>query len=144
MELLQGGAMMMAALTSSVNENTSRFIWLYDTFSGMPEPGDKDVNYRGDVAMNQWLAGRKDGYNQWCYANLETVQMNMASTCYPEKKIRFVKGMVGQTIPAEIPDKIALLRLDTDWYASTKHELENLYPLLCEGGVLIIDDWVSA
>ena len=40
-----------------------------------------------------------------------------------------------------IPKKISLLRLDTDWYESTKIELEILYPLLQKGGILIIDDY---
>jgi hypothetical protein len=55
--------------------------------------------------------------------------------------MHFVKGKVEDTIPASTPDRIAILRLDTDWYASTRHELEHLYPLLAPGGVLIIDDY---
>jgi hypothetical protein len=50
-------------------------------------------------------------------------------------------GKVEDTIPADIPEKIALLRLDTDWYESTKHELIHLFPRLQKGGVLIIDDY---
>jgi O-methyltransferase len=49
--------------------------------------------------------------------------------------------MVEDTLPDQAPERIALLRLDTDWYASTKHELEQLYPRLAEGGVLIVDDY---
>jgi hypothetical protein len=49
--------------------------------------------------------------------------------------------MVEDTLPAEAPEKLAILRLDTDWYSSTKHELETLYPRLAEGGVLIVDDY---
>jgi O-methyltransferase len=52
-----------------------------------------------------------------------------------------VKGKVEDTIPANIPERIALLRLDTDFYRSTRHELEHLYPRLERGGVLIIDDY---
>ncbi len=43
--------------------------------------------------------------------------------------------------PGQAPDRIAILRLDTDWYASTKHELEHLYERLSPGGVLILDDY---
>ena len=50
-------------------------------------------------------------------------------------------GKVEQTIPAAAPPSIALLRLDTDWYESTRHELEYLFPRLAIGGVLIIDDY---
>lgn len=136
-----GGSMMMAALTSIVSGNTDREIWLYDTYAGMPEPTDRDMNYRGDAAHSQWAASQTTDHNEWCYASLETVQANMALTGYPPEKLRFVKGRVEETIPGEVPDRIALLRLDTDWYASTKHELQQLYSKLCKGGVLIIDDY---
>ncbi len=45
------------------------------------------------------------------------------------------------TIPKNVPEKISILRLDTDWYESTKHELNNLFPRLVSGGILIIDDY---
>jgi O-methyltransferase len=48
---------------------------------------------------------------------------------------------VEDTIPASVPEQIALLRLDTDWYESTKCELEILFPRLVKGGVIIIDDY---
>lgn len=136
-----GGSMMMAALTSIASGNIDREIWLYDTFAGMPEPADRDVNYRGDAARLQWTASQTADHNEWCYASLESVRANMALTGYPPGRLHFIKGQVEETIPGETPEKIALLRLDTDWYASTKHELKQLYPLLCEGGVLIVDDY---
>jgi len=52
-----------------------------------------------------------------------------------------VKGLVEETIPATIPASIALLRLDTDWYSSTKHVMEHLYPKLSPRGILILDDY---
>jgi hypothetical protein len=55
--------------------------------------------------------------------------------------VSYVCGLVEETIPATIPDQIALLRLDTDWYGSTAHELRHLYPLVASGGVLIVDDF---
>ena len=45
------------------------------------------------------------------------------------------------TLPGVMPKEISLLRLDTDWYESTKREMNNLFPLLEENGVLIIDDY---
>lgn len=66
---------------------------------------------------------------------------NILSTGYPKEKINFVKGLVEETIPQTQINKIAILRLDTDWYSSTKFELEHLYPKLVKGGVLIIDDY---
>ena len=62
-------------------------------------------------------------------------------TGYPEEKIHFVQGRVEETIPASAPDSISLLRLDTDWYESTKHELVHLFPRLSPSGVIIIDDY---
>jgi len=136
-----GGSMMMAALSMLAVRDTARTLWLYDTFAGMPKPTHWDVNYRGDLAESQWVSSERDGHNDWCYFALDTVRENMSKTGYPVNQVRYVKGKVEDTIPGEMPEKIALLRLDTDWYESSKHELEHLYPRLCEGGVLLIDDY---
>jgi hypothetical protein len=63
------------------------------------------------------------------------------SAGYPEQRIHFVRGPVEKTLPQSAPDRLALLRLDTDWYESTRHELIHLYPSLSSGGVLIVDDY---
>ena len=63
----------------------------------------------------------------------------LAETAYP--RVEFVQGRVENTLPAAAPPEIAVLRLDTDWYESTRHELEHLYPRLVDGGVLIVDDY---
>jgi hypothetical protein len=65
----------------------------------------------------------------------------MASTGIDAGRLHFVKGPVEETIPASVPERIALLRLDTDWYESTRHELIHLFPRLAAGGVLIVDDY---
>ena len=65
----------------------------------------------------------------------------MALTGFPADRAVFVPGKVEETIPASAPERIALLRLDTDWYESTYHELVHLYPRLEAGGVLILDDY---
>jgi hypothetical protein len=67
----------------------------------------------------------------------------MNSTGYPMDQVNFVVGKVEQTLNlrSNIPDAIALLRLDTDWYESTKVELETLYDKLSPGGILLIDDY---
>jgi hypothetical protein len=57
------------------------------------------------------------------------------------ERVHFIEAPVEESLPAHAPEQIALLRLDTDWYASTRHELEHLYPRLVPGGVLIIDDY---
>ena len=77
----------------------------------------------------------------WAYAPTERVRHNLGSTGYPEAQVTYVRGPVEETIPGTMPHRIALLRLDTDWYASTAHELRHLFPRLVTGGVLIIDDY---
>ena len=72
---------------------------------------------------------------------LEEVEKNMKSSGYPAENLVFIKGKVEETIPGNIPSSISLLRLDTDWYESTRHELNNLYPLIEKNGVLIVDDY---
>jgi hypothetical protein len=52
-----------------------------------------------------------------------------------------VRGPVSETIPGQVPERIALCRLDTDYYESTRHELLHLFPRIVPGGVLIIDDY---
>ena len=65
----------------------------------------------------------------------------MRSTYYPEAQMRFIAGDVLQTVPATVPSQIALLRLDTDWYKSTLHELNHLYDLVMPRGIVILDDY---
>lgn len=131
----RGGSSMMSALTLLENKDMARHLYLYDTFEGMSEPTEKDVSMVGDLAENTWQGRDK------CDADLNDVQTNMKKTNYPFSKINFVQGKVEETIPKTIPSSIALLRLDTDWYESTYHELVHLFPKLVKGGVLIIDDY---
>ena len=72
---------------------------------------------------------------------MKDVRRNVLSTGYPSEKFHFIEGKVEDTIPASAPEKIALLRLDTDWYESTKHEMTHLFPRLASKGILIIDDY---
>ena len=77
----------------------------------------------------------------WAYASLEDVKAGFQEVPYPAERVHYVPGKVEDTIPDQAPETIALLRLDTDWYESTRHELEHLYSRLVSGGVLIIDDY---
>lgn len=138
----KGGSMMAVAETLLRAGDTSRDLYLFDTFEGMPPPTENDVDIVGVTAGS--LLDRSDSERDesvWCRATLDVVHKVLGSTGYPNGKIHFIKGMVEQTIPHSAPDRIALLRLDTDWYESTKHEMEYLFPRLSKGGVLIIDDY---
>ena len=121
-----------------------RHVWGYDTFEGMSEPTAADVQYGTDVkAHAEWLSNQKDdGLNTWCYSPYEEVERNFRNEV-GASKLTLVKGKVEDTLdqPANVPEQIAILRLDTDWYESTKKELEVLYPRLQKGGVLLIDDY---
>ncbi|MGZ5277203.1 MAG: TylF/MycF/NovP-related O-methyltransferase [Caldimonas sp.] len=136
----RGGSMMLAALALMARGDTTRDLWLYDTFEGMSEPGAEDRSASGETAAEQ-LARTPRGQGVWCEAGLADVQANLESTGYPRERIHFVQGKVEETIPGSLPARIALLRLDTDWYESTRHELRHLYPLLSRLGVLVIDDY---
>jgi hypothetical protein len=138
----RGGSAMLMALTLAELGSRDRQIWLYDTFAGMTEPTDRDVSDREHrTGRELWLDSRRSDLSDFCYASLEDVRRNMATIPYPLGQMRFVQGPVEQTLPADAPEKIALLRLDTDWYESTHHELTHLFPRLVSGGVLIIDDY---
>ena len=136
----RGGSMMCVAYTLLRLGVTDRDLYLFDTFEGMPPPEGVDVLYDGTSAVNLLAASAKESA-YWAYSNLDEVRSNLRRTDYPEARLHFVKGKVEDTIPVHAPDGIALLRLDTDWYASTRHELIHLYPRLRTNGVLIIDDY---
>lgn len=137
----RGGSMMAAARTLIELGDRSRTLWLFDTFDGMVQPGPNDKRYDEVSAETVQLASGFKTMNEWCAADVDQVRAAMESTGYPAEQIRYVKGPVEQTLPDSRPDRIALLRLDTDWYESTKHELTHLFPLVSPGGVLIIDDY---
>jgi hypothetical protein len=139
----RGGSMMAVARTLLEEGEGSRNLLLYDTFAGMTEPGPADRDLKGHAASAGMERRGRDqrGNSLWCNASLEDVRDNLASTGYPLERCRFVEGPVEETIPAVLPGPIALLRLDTDWYESTAHELRHLFPLLVPGGVLVIDDY---
>jgi hypothetical protein len=138
----RGGSMMAAALTLLECGETSRVLHLFDTFEGMVPPTARDVTIDGQSGR-ALLASRPktDTDSVWCCATLDQVRAALSSTGYDAARVRFVKGRVEDTIPGFAPAKIAILRLDTDWYESTRHELEHLFPRLEKGGVLIIDDY---
>ncbi|MBS1667110.1 MAG: class I SAM-dependent methyltransferase [Bacteroidetes bacterium] len=139
----RGGSSMLIAKMLGNRKIFDRKLFLYDTFEGMSAPTDVDVEKSGktaDVLLNE-NKNDKEG-SVWCLADLQDVQNNFKKIDCTNIDIAFVKGKVEDTIPLNIPAaKIALLRLDTDWYESTKHELIHLYPKLETKGVLIIDDY---
>jgi len=139
----RGGSAMLIAKMLANRNILNRKIYLFDTFEGMTQPTNIDLSYKGEDAGSLLANTIDDKENTvWCLANLADVKNNMDKTKLPIDNIVYVKGKVEDTLTENSPiGIIALLRLDTDWYESTKHELNILYPKLKEKGVLIIDDY---
>ncbi len=137
----RGGSVMMMAFALQLMNVTDRDIYLFDTFEGMTAPTAEDVDLYGRSAAALLEAGDRDSNPVWAYSNVEEVRANLRRTGYPMERFIFVPGDVMKTLPQQAPSELALLRLDTDWYESTRHELEHLFPRLCERGVLILDDY---
>ncbi|WP_189111231.1 TylF/MycF/NovP-related O-methyltransferase [Streptomyces camponoticapitis] len=136
----RGGSMQACAKTLLALGETDRGLHLFDTFEGMPPPTAEDLRRDGKSAEELLAAQGKDR-PIWAIASLEDVQAGFERVPYPGERVHYVQGLVEDTVPQQAPEQISILRLDTDWYASTKHELEFLYPRLVSGGVLLIDDY---
>jgi len=138
----QGGSMMAVAHTIKRLGKNDRDMYLFDTYEGMTRPTDVDKSYADEAALIEFeRTKRTSDTSEWCYASIEQVQRNLVSTGYDPDRFKFIKGKVEDTIPHSAPSQISLLRLDTDWYESTRHELIHLFPRLAVGGVLIVDDY---
>jgi O-methyltransferase len=143
----QGGAIVVMIRVLQALNASDRRIWMYDTFAGMPKPVEIDQwnaqTRAEDGGLKSWELHRDpDGRgSDWSRYSLEEVKNTIERTGYPSNLLTYVKGPVEETVPAQAPEHIALLRLDTNFYASTRHELEHLYPRLSTGGVLILDDY---
>jgi O-methyltransferase len=136
----KGGSVMLMAMTLLARGDV-RDIYLYDTFAGMSEPSEKDVDYMGNRAMDSWWGNGKNSQWGFTVVSLDDVRRNLALTQYPSDKLHYIEGKVEDTIPGVLPESAAVLHLDTDWYTSTYHEFKYLFPRLITGGVVIIDDY---
>jgi O-methyltransferase len=143
----RGGSVLAMLLTLQDLGTEPRDIYLYDTFEGMTPPTEEDVSDVDPPALETWQEAEREGRTAWAelfspeLTGEAAVRRLLTGTGYPESRLHFVCGPVEQTIPRDAPDEIALLRLDTDWYESTRHELTHLFPRLRSGGVLVIDDY---
>jgi O-methyltransferase len=135
-----------------MKNNAVRDIYLYDTFAGLVEPTEHDYTCKDAklYSMNKYQVHScwesniiNEKINKWCYTPLEKVQNRLNSTGYPQDRLHYVVGDVMETLKDKnnIPEKIAILRLDTDWYESSKYELEQMYDNVVTGGVIIFDDY---
>ena len=136
----RGGSMQAVARTLLEHGDLDRDLFLFDTFEGMPPPSEQDRRFDGRSAADLLATSDKNA-NVWAVATLDDVKDGLSAVGYPDERLHYVKGLVEETVPDQAPEQIAILRLDTDWYESTQHELEHLFPRLVPGGVLIIDDY---
>lgn len=139
----RGGAVMASVLALHDLGVSDRTFYLYDTFNGMSAPTERDFSLRDEEHAIDTFEQTRTGPDSadWCRAGLEDVRRNLATLPYDPRRFVLVEGKVEETIPATLPDRIAILRLDTDWYESTRHEMEHLMPRLVPRGVLIVDDY---
>lgn len=143
----RGGSVLAMVLTLQELGVSDRDIHLYDTFEGMTAPTEHDVSPLDPPAAETWRRSQQAGERPWSELfapevfNLDDVRATVLGTGYPEERIHFVAGPVEETLPTHLPERLALLRLDTDWYESTRAEMDHLYPRLVTGGVLIVDDY---
>lgn len=138
-----GNAIIASEVFRRYSQN--RKVFLYDTFAGMTRPTNEDLALSDNQpAIFEYTDKNRSTHNEWCFASIHEVKQNFSKHSVLTEKVIFVEGPVEATLNEEgraIPDEICLLRLDTDWYESTKIELEILYPRLSIGGILIIDDY---
>jgi O-methyltransferase len=145
----RGGSSFLVASELAHRNSLNRGIWMFDTFQGMNSPSEHDARFDLKPArqiLEEDLDSRATS-NNWGVASLEMARSNLLRSGYPEHKMHFVQGEVEVTLRAQAPQKIALARLDTDWYESTKTELDVLMPRMVRGGVVIVDDyghWLGA
>ena len=124
-----------------------RAVYLFDTFEGMTRPSERDTSTFDVPALQTWTDSQSAGRIPWDWAfdrgvfNFDDVRSLILGTGYPADRVHFVRGRVEDTLPGGAPESIAVLRLDTDWYESTWHELVHLYPRISKAGILIVDDY---
>ena len=143
----KGGVSILSYLTFSEKFKMKKNFYLYDTFEGMSNPEKVDETFKGESSidlLNKLSKKKVDRKKNILIADcsIEDVKKNFKKFSNKNNLI-CIKGPVEKTldIKENLPNKISILRLDTDWYSSTKKELEILFPLLEKNGILIIDDY---
>ena len=135
----RGGNLFLAKkIQETYYNDVKRSLYGYDTFEGMPEPSVHD-----GLKVNKIYQKFKNKNEPWTKASLEDVLNSSKKLFSNTNDFNFIKGKVEKTLieDSNLPEKISFLRLDTDFYESTKIELDILYPRLSQKGVLIIDDY---
>jgi hypothetical protein len=139
----RGGNALIAASIIQLYGSDKK-VWLFDTFTGMTKPTDLDTSVHESVsAIDNYELHQNHTDGKWVYASLEEVRQNFIARGLLTANVKFIKGDIFLKLEDQtnIPKKISVLRLDTDWYESTKRELEILYPQVSSGGIIMVDDY---
>jgi hypothetical protein len=128
-----GVTILMRALLAAYGER-ERNVWVADSFAGLPEP-DPAVDLR--EAIWHHLMGAVIGLR----SDLDGVRESFARAGLLDRRVRFLPGWFSDTLPGAPIERLALMRLDGDWYESTRVPLDVLYPRLSPGGFVIVDDY---
>jgi hypothetical protein len=140
--VFKGGSVMVAGHAYQHFGDAQSRLYLYDTFEGMTDPVSRDIDFVGRTAQDHLKTWGVKSMAEMARSPLDEVRANVLTTGLAPERFVFVKGKVEETLPATVPPgPISILRLDTDWYESTRHELIHLFPRLATGGVLIVDDY---
>jgi len=140
------GGLSALMLDKILSNQIDKKLWIYDTFQGMSEPTEVDISTKNENAVDAFntLKNEITGYADWCKATINIVEstLNLVSSDY-KNYCHLIQGKVEDTLQIidNLPKRISLMRLDTDWYESTKIELETFYNMLSAGGIIIIDDY---
>ena len=139
----KGGNALIAAKVFDIYK-VNKKVYLFDTFTGMSKPTKYDLRTSDKSSvLSKYLSRQQKDHTDWAYASIEEVKENFRKINLLNNNVIFVKGKVENTLDQviNIPNAISFLRLDTDWYESTKKELEILYDRLVYRGILVIDDY---
>lgn len=137
-----GSAGLMALALRKFEPKGIRKLHLFDSFEGLPSPSKKD----GQKAEEYWKSTEGSDHPNVarCVADAEVVRAFLyQSLRIPPEQVVFHEGWFQNTLPLseEALRQIAVLRLDGDWYDSTRICLEHLYDRVSPGGVILLDDY---
>lgn len=136
----QGGTAAMMALASEIGGGQKRHFWYFDSYEGLPLPTEED--YRG-ASTGKFIQPLDEGA---CLGTVEQVsELLFYKLGIPRDRVTMVKGWFQDTVftNRDRIDEIAILRLDGDWYESTKIPLDGFYEKITPGGAVIIDDYAT-
>ncbi|HAC14679.1 MAG TPA: macrocin O-methyltransferase [Bacteroidetes bacterium] len=127
----RGGTTIFMKATLKAFGDTSRNVWVADSFEGLPVPDSSNPKeIQKDIDPEKILA-----------VPLHEVKNNFKSYSLLDERVKFLPGWFKDTLPDAPIEKLSIMRLDGDFYESTMDALEHLYPKLSSGGYVIIDDY---